>query len=70
MEIKEIVEKNELVKKISEKKEIVWINNKQVKYSEYEKNLPITDEQIKEAEDRLIRFAPFIKKSISRNRNY
>ncbi len=62
MEIKEIVEKNELVKKISEKKEIVWINNKQVKYSEYEKNLPITDEQIKEAEDRLIRFAPFIKK--------
>ena len=32
MEIKEIVEKNELVKKISEKKEIVWINNKQVKY--------------------------------------
>lgn len=63
MEIKEIVEKNELVKKISEKKEIVWINNKQVKYSEYEKNLPITDEQIKEAEDRLIRFAPFIKKA-------
>ena len=60
---KEIVEKNELVKKISEKKEIVWINNKQVKYSEYEKNLPITDEQIKEAEDRLIRFAPFIKKA-------
>ena len=48
MEIKEISRKKWISKKkYQKKKEIVWINNKQVKYSEYEKNLPITDEQIK-----------------------
>lgn len=59
----ELINKNEIVKKIAEKKEVVWINNKQEKYEEYEKNLPISDEEIKEAEERLNRFSSFIKEA-------
>ena len=55
--------KNETVKKIAEKQEIVWINPKEMDYREYEKNLPVSDEELKDAEERLKRFAPFIKKS-------
>ena len=54
--------KNETVKKIAEKQEIVWINPKEMDYREYEKNLPVSDEELKDAEERLTRFAPFIKK--------
>ena len=36
-------------------------------YSEYEKELPISDEELKDAEARLTRFAPFIKKVFPRN---
>lgn len=63
MVLEELIKKDEIVKKIAEKKEIVWINKKQMDYGEYEKHLPVTDEEIKDAEERLKRFAPFIKKS-------
>ena len=62
MDIEELM-KNEVVKKIAEKKEIAWINKKEIEYREYEKNLPFSDDELKEAEERLKRFAPFIKKS-------
>lgn len=62
MNIEELM-KDEIVKKIAEKKEIAWINKKEVEYREYEKNLPFSDEELKDAEERLKRFAPFIKKS-------
>ena len=62
MDIEELM-KNEVVKKIAEKKEIAWINKKEMVYKEYEKNLPFSDDELKEAEERLKRFAPFIKKS-------
>ena len=62
MNIEELM-KNETVKKIAEKQEIVWINPKEMDYREYEKNLPVSDEELKDAEERLKRFAPFIKKS-------
>ena len=55
--------KNKTVKDIADKKEIVWINPKEIDYAEYEKNLPLSDEELKDAEERLARFAPFIKKS-------
>lgn len=61
MDIKELM-KNKIVKEIADKKEVVWINPKEMNYAEYEKNLPISDKELKEAEDRLKRFAPFIKK--------
>ena len=56
------ITKNIIVKDIADKKEIGWINPKEMNYLEYEKNLPISDSELKEAEERLQRFAPFIKK--------
>ncbi len=54
---------NIVVSKLSKLEEITWINKKEISFSEYEKNLPISDKQLDEAEDRLKRFAPFIKKA-------
>ena len=54
--------RNETVEKIAGKKEFVWINPNEIDYLEYEKELPISDEELKDAEERLVRFAPFIKK--------
>ena len=63
MNIEELMKlRNETVEKIAGKKEFVWINPNEIDYSEYEKELPISDEELKDAEERLVRFAPFIKK--------
>ena len=62
MDIKSIIANNPLIKNMVDKKEVVWINPKEINYTEYEKNLPIKDQELKEAEERLKRFAPFIKK--------
>ena len=63
MNIEELMKyRNETVRKIAGMEELVWINPKEMNYSEYEKNLPVSDEELKDAEERLTRFAPFIKK--------
>ena len=63
MNIEELMKyRNETVRKIAGMEELVWINPKEMNYSEYEKNLPVSDEELKDAEERLARFAPFIKK--------
>ena len=63
MNIEELMKyRNETVRKITGMEELVWINPKEMDYSEYEKNLPVSDEELKDAEERLARFAPFIKK--------
>ena len=63
MNIEELMKyRNETVKKIAGMEELVWINPKEMNYSEYEKNLPVSDEELKDVEERLTRFAPFIKK--------
>lgn len=63
MNIEELMKyRNETVRKIAGMEELVWINPKEMNYSEYEKNLPVSDEKLKDAEERLARFAPFIKK--------
>ena len=63
MTIEELMKlRNETVEKIVGKKEFVWINPNEIDYLEYEKELPISDEELKDAEERLVRFAPFIKK--------
>ncbi len=56
-----LIKNNSTITKLSNKEEIAWINPKEVKYSEYEKNLPISDEALKDAEERLKRFSSFIK---------
>ena len=63
MNIEELMKyRNETVRKIAGMEELIWINPKEMDYSEYEKNLPVSDEELKDAEERLTRFAPFIKK--------
>lgn len=57
-----LIHENPTVAKMAMKKEMVWINPEKIPYDEYEKNLAVTDEQIADAEARLCRFAPFIKK--------
>ncbi|ASJ20769.1 D-serine ammonia-lyase [Brachyspira hampsonii] len=52
-----------IVSKLSKLEEIAWINKKEISFSEYEKNLPISDKQLDDAEERLKRFAPFIMKA-------
>ncbi|MEI0525985.1 D-serine ammonia-lyase [Brachyspira murdochii] len=54
---------NVVVDKLSRLEEIAWINKKEIRFSEYEKNLPISDKQLDDAEERLKRFAPFIMKA-------
>ena len=40
MDIKSIIANNPLIKNMVDKKEVVWINPKEINYTEYEKNLP------------------------------
>lgn len=63
MNIENLIKNNAVIKKLADKSEIGWINKKEIPYDEYEKNLPISDNDLKDAEERLKRFAPFIKKS-------
>lgn len=51
-----------IVEKLKEKHAIVWINPKKLPFHKAEKYMTVTDEQIKDAENRLERFAPFIMK--------
>ena len=45
MDIKSIIANNPLIKNMVDKKEVVWINPKEINYTEYEKNLPIKDQE-------------------------
>lgn len=49
----------ELIKKLKDEKEVLWLNSKYGKTSDYEHNLTMDD--IQDAEKRLKRFAPYIK---------
>ena len=60
----EMIENNSVLKDVSEQKEVLWLNDK---LFSFEKALSmgkmiITSEEIRDAEDRLQRFAPFIAK--------
>lgn len=59
--MKEWTEKNPAVKAAADLKETVWVNPDYIPYKEAEGTLSVSDEEIKDAEDRLLRFAPFIK---------
>lgn len=60
--MREWTEKDPVIREVAELKETVWINGDYIPYAEAEGTLTISDEEIKDAEDRLLRFAPFIKK--------
>lgn len=54
---------NLIIKKLSNREEMGWINIKEIPYNEYERALPVSDDALKDAEERLERFSSFIKKS-------
>lgn len=65
MNTEELIKNDVVIKKLAGREEIGWINKKEIPYNEYEKNLPLSDDDLKDAEERLKRFAPFIKKIFS-----
>jgi len=50
-----------VVDRLAALEDLVWINPNKIEYGEFEKELPIADSELDEAEARLLRFAPFIK---------
>lgn len=69
MNTEELIKNDVVIKKLADREEIGWINKKEIPYNEYEKNLPLSDDDLKDAEERLKRFAPFIKKSFPETEN-
>ncbi|MCI7344602.1 MAG: D-serine ammonia-lyase [Fusobacterium necrophorum] len=57
-----MLKKTDVIQKLERKEEMVWINPKKIDYKTYEENLPVSDEELLEAEKRLERFAPFLQK--------
>lgn len=57
-----MLKKTDVIQKLEKKEEMVWINPKKIDYKTYEENLPVSDEELLEAEKRLERFAPFLQK--------
>jgi len=61
MMFEEKAEVNRAVERLAALEDFVWINPNKIAYNEFEKELPIADSELDEAEARLLRFAPFIK---------
>lgn len=53
---------NPVVRKIAAAEQIGWVNDKHTEWSAAKKTLPVTAEEIADAEERLRRFAPLIRK--------
>jgi D-serine dehydratase len=51
-----------LLKELINTNEVMWINEDYKKFEEVIKNITVKAEEIKEAEERLIRFSNYIKK--------
>lgn len=60
MDITKFVEREPVLKEVAEKKETVWINKKKKTGEEVWNNFPFDENDIKDAEDRLKRFAPLL----------
>lgn len=57
-----MLKKTDVIQKLEKKEEMVWINPKKIDYKTYEENLPVSDEELLQAEKRLERFALFLQK--------
>ncbi|MDY3006059.1 D-serine ammonia-lyase [Anaerococcus porci] len=60
MDISEFIEKEPVLKDVANKKETVWINKSKKSGNEVWKNFPFSENDIKDAEKRLERFAPLL----------
>lgn len=61
-EIKEWIDDFPLLDDIIDKKEVFFKNPKYMKFDEAIKKISLTDADVKDAEERLVRFAPYIKR--------
>jgi len=57
------IDKNTLLKDIKSLKEVIWINENYAKFKDVEKDLPLSYKDVLDADERLSRFEPFIKKA-------
>lgn len=57
-----LMEQNPCLKRLSEGKEVVWMNPGKIPFEEAKNTFPLTEEDIRDAEERLVRFAPLIMK--------
>lgn len=64
----ELMEKNPILRDISQGKEAVWVNPDYVSFQEAAKGAELTMEDVLDAERRLRRFAPFISKCFPETR--
>lgn len=59
----------DVVRQISEEKEVGWVNPKKIPWKDAEEKLEVTTEDIDDAQERLERFAPFIMKCFPETRD-
>lgn len=62
IDIKQLLEKSEILKEIKDEKEVVWINPDKTDFRTACEGAQLTMKDVEEAEERLQRFAPFIMK--------
>ncbi len=65
---KEWIQKHPIIKKIIDLNEVFWLNPKLKRFNTIKNTLPLTLEDIKKADARLKRFAPFIAKKFPETR--
>ncbi|MGB4434214.1 MAG: hypothetical protein WBI45_01985, partial [Defluviitoga tunisiensis] len=58
-----------LISKIKSSEEVLWINDNKKEFNEILDDLPISYEDVIDAEARLQRFAPYIRKEFPEVRN-
>ncbi len=66
--IKQWMDEYPMLKKMVEIEEVFWINHKYEKFEEAIKKISLTEKDVKDAEERLKRFAPYIAKVFPQTR--
>lgn len=61
--IEDIKSDNEIIKNLMDFRNVFWINKDKPSFEEADKHARFTHEDVKDAEDRLARFAPYIEKA-------
>lgn len=67
--LKDIKSDNKVIKDLMDSKNVFWINEDKPNFEEANKHAKFTHADVKDAEDRLAKFAPFIKKAFPETEN-
>lgn len=63
MEIKKLIEEYPVLRDIQDRKEVIWTNPELENFETAGGEMELSLKNVEEAEERLLRFAPFIRKS-------